>query len=62
MSATSIGLLAILVILFFVGRDITLWYFRINFREDQLVKIIKLLTEIRDNQKKSNGIFISEEK
>ena len=62
MSATSIGLLAILVILFFIGRDITLWYFRINFREDQLVKIIKLLTEIRDNQKKSNGIFISEEK
>lgn len=59
MSTTSVAILIVLVILFLIGRDIILWYLRINFREKQLNKVIDLLIEIK-NQNKSNGIFIQE--
>jgi hypothetical protein len=62
MNTTLIAILAVIIIVTLISRDIALWYFKINYRAKQNDQIIKLLTEIRDNQKKSNGIFISEEK
>jgi len=51
MNSTLIAILAILVVVILISRDIALWYFKINFRAKQNDEIIKLLTEIKDGKR-----------
>lgn len=50
-TATLVFVLIIFLVVLLISRDIAVWYFKINERIKQNDKIIKLLTEIRDNAK-----------
>lgn len=54
MSSNEIWVIVVLILIFYLCRELNCWYFKINDRKNQMDKIIENQEEIIELLKKSN--------